>query len=444
MNKKIIVAWFSCIITLPVFSQSGINAKRLTKPDPVIPTGWYSGDMHVHRNCGEGSIFITEDSLIKMMEVNNLNIISLLADMGNGEVHDSKADLLKITGRDAPQTTSNRILHWDTEWHWDATYSAFEHQAMGGHLVLLGLDHANQIWEESPYKILDWGKQQGAISGFAHLQYLADTIQTELNCCIPVDLPVEAALGTIDFVSEDVYSIITPKGGYNSEAAIHAYYKLLNCGFRLGLAAGTDFPCNDKEPLGTLLTYVHVNGKLTYKKWIDGIKKGNTVVSRAGNREFLDFTVNGKFQPGDNIAISEKKRLPIKIGWSSEKETIGTIELICNGNIVASKTGISKPGKPLILYASVSFTKSSWIAARRMDTSEHVSHTAPVFITKNKAPVRAGNTDVLYYIQWIDHLLQKIEPGSTWHHYFPNDFETVKARYLKAKEVYSKMLSESE
>ena len=195
MSKKNLIACFGWMIMIPVYAQSGIRVENKAASPPVVPTGWYSGDIHVHRNCGDGSIFITEDSLMKMMAVNNLDIISLLADMGNGEVHDSKVDLLKVTGKDAPQSGPGRIVHWDAEWHWDATYSAFDHQALGGHLVLLGLNHAKQIWEESPYKILDWAKQQNAISGFAHLQYLADTIQNQLNCCIPVDLPSAASTG---------------------------------------------------------------------------------------------------------------------------------------------------------------------------------------------------------------------------------------------------------
>ena len=96
------------------------------------------------------------------------------------------------------------------------------------------------------------GKGQQAIKGFAHMEYLDDKIQDELNCCIPVDYPVEAALGTIDFVSEDVYAVNSPNNGnYNSEAAINAYYKLLNCGFRIGLA-GTDFPVTTSSPGQTI------------------------------------------------------------------------------------------------------------------------------------------------------------------------------------------------
>lgn len=434
MIRKIIAASWSCIMLTSVFPQAAIHEKKTSK---VIPKEWYSGDIHVHRNCGDTSIFISEDSLRKMMEVNNLDLISLLADMGNGEVYDSKVDLLKVTGRDAPQSTVRRIVHWDAEWHWDATYSAFSHQALGGHLVLLGLDLAKQIWEESPYKILDWSRQQGAVAGFAHLQYLADTIQKELNCCIPVDLPVEAALGTIDFVSEDVYSTKTPKGGYNSEAAIHAYYKLLNCGFRLGLAAGTDFPCNGLEPLGELLTYVKLGGRLDYKKWIQGIKKGRTVVSRNGNHEFLDLVVAGKYQPGDDMPLLKKTVIPVKAVWLSDTEMSGTIEIICNGRIVAVKTGIVKPDKPLELSAGIPIEESSWIAARRMDSSEHITHSAPVYITKNGVRVRGSKDDAVYYYQWIDHLLQKIDTGAAWHHYFPNEFQNVKARYMRAKEIYA-------
>jgi hypothetical protein len=271
------------------------------------PAGWYSGDIHVHRNCGSDSV-LNESRLPQMMEENDLDVISVLADMGNGEVKDAKTDLQKINGSDASQSAGNRIIHWDAEWHWDATYSNFSHQALGGHLVLLGLKNTVQVWNESPYKILQWSKAQDAVKGFCHMQYLNDSIQNELNCCIPIDFPVEAAFGNIDFVAEDVYGVNSPNNGnYNSEAAMNAYYKLLNCGFRLGLAAGTDYPCNDNEPLGKLLTYVNVKDDLTYYKWIDGIKKGRTVVSRNGNSEFLDLKVNGTNEPGDEISLQTGK-----------------------------------------------------------------------------------------------------------------------------------------
>lgn len=428
-----------CIAAFPVKSQVHTAAKK-GKPEPK---GWYAGDIHVHLNCGEGSILLPEDSLERMMEPNDLAVISLLADMGNGEVADSKRDLPKINSRDARQSKPGRIIHWDTEWHWDATYTNFSKQALGGHLVLLGLKNASQLWEESPYKILDWAHKQNAIGGFAHLEYLNDSVRQELNCCIPVDFPVEAALGTIDFVSEDVYGMRSPNNGnYFGDGAINAYYKLLNCGFRLGLAAGTDYPCNNNEPLGTLLTYVNVKGGLTYQKWIDGIKNGKTVVSRNGHDEFLSMKVNEQYGPGDEISLKNNGKVNVQVTWTATRQMTGRIELVSNGKVIAVMPGAAKPGEPLVFNTTASFTQSSWLCARRMDEHGHATHTAPVYITVNKKPVRAGADDARFFITWIDNILENIKPGGKWNKYFANDIATVTERYIKAKAVYEQVLKD--
>jgi hypothetical protein len=113
------------------------------------------------------------------------------------------------------------------------------------------------------------------------------------DCCAPLEYPVEIALGSVDFLMEDVNG---------SESAIQAYYRLLNCGFRPGFAAATDFPCNAHQPIGTQLTYVRTaGGTLSYRGWIDGIAAGRTVVSRNAHREFLDFEGEREGGPGEWI-----------------------------------------------------------------------------------------------------------------------------------------------
>ncbi|MEO6870425.1 MAG: CehA/McbA family metallohydrolase [Ginsengibacter sp.] len=456
MNKvSIIISLFFCLYLFPLNSvgqtshitskinlqidgsrkfQQGIK-KASAKSARPEPSDWYAGDIHVHKNCGDGTTILPESELPAMMEPNDLDVISVLADMGNGEVKNSKEDLPKVNGTDALQSKPRRIIHWDAEWHWDATYSNFSNQALGGHLVLLGLKEAKQIWDESPYKILEWAKTQNAICGFAHMQYLDNKIQNELNCCIPLDYPVEAALKNIDFVSEDV------NGG---ESAIEAYYRLLNCGFRLGLAAGTDYPCNNYEALGTLLTYVKVKDrKLTYQKWIEGIKKGKTVVARNGHNEFIDMKVNAKYVPGDDIKLKNKGTVTIEVTWTAAKELTGRIELVSNGKVVATQSGTAKPGEPVILKTTKRFEKSSWICARRMDEKGHQSHTAPVYITVNKKPVRASAEDAQYFVSWIDNLLEKTAPGGIWNHFFTHDLDTVQNRYRKARDIYISIIKDA-
>ena len=419
-------------------------AEKTTRLKPE-PTGWYAGDMHVHRDCGgpvEG--ILQENRFIEMMEVNDLAVISVLADMGDAEVKPSETDLPKINGKDYHLSVPGRTIHYDAEWHWDPYGTTFEHKALGGHVVLLGMKEAQKIWDESPYKILEYGRKQNGIVGFCHTEYLNDTIQNNLNCCIPVEYPVEAALGTTDFFSEDVYgSISQNNGNYNADATINAYYKLLNCGIRLGLCAGTDYPCNSSEPLGTLLTYVQVEGPFTYRKWVEGIRDGKTVVARNGHEEFIDLKVNGKYQPGDEIKFKNNGDVAVEIKWTSIKPLTGSLELVYNGKVVASQKGTAKPGEPIVLKSNQEFTKSGWLCARRMNENGHQAHTAPVYVTVNNKPVRASAADALYFVKMIENLIEKTSPEQEWNHYFTHSLDVVQGRYKKAKDYYLKVAEEA-
>ncbi|MBN1559344.1 CehA/McbA family metallohydrolase [candidate division KSB1 bacterium] len=419
-------------------------AEETSRPKPE-PAGWYAGDMHVHRDCG-GAVedILPEEKLIEMMDVNDLAVISVLADMGDAEVKPSEIDLEKVNGQDFPLSVPGRTIHYDAEWHWDPFGTTFEHKALGGHIVLLGLTEAHQIWEESPYKILEYGRKQNGIVGFCHTEYLNDTIQNDLNCCIPIDYPVEAVLGTIDFISEDVYGSISDNyGNYSADATINAYYKMLNCGIRLGLCAGTDYPCNNREPFGTLLTYVAVEGPFTYRKWVEGIRDGKTVVSRNGHVEFLDFKVDGCFSPGDDIHITGKKTVTIAAKWTATATLSGRLELIYNGNIVASVRGIASPEHPVVLSAKQEMLQSGWLCARRMNDNGHQTHTAPIYVTVDNQPVRASVQDAEFFIAWIDNLLEKTSPGHEWNQYFTHDLDVVQGRYRRAKAIYSTIAKEA-
>ena len=428
-------------IVLTLFSAmifASINA-RAAGPEPA---GWYAGDMHVHRSCGGSPEAVS--SLYTKMSPQNLSVISLLADMGNGEVQNPVTDLPLVNGQDASVSTSGRIVHWDAEWHWDATYNQYPHQALGGHVVALGLSEAHQIWEEYTYPIFNWAHQQNGIAGFAHMEYLDNNIPQSLTCCTPIEYPVEVALGASDFISEDVVDTNNTGSGLNPESLIQAYYRLLNCGFRPGLAAGTDYPCNDGRPLGSLLTYVQVaGGQMTYRNWIEGIAEGRTVVSRNGHNEFLDLKVNGSSTPGDEIKLTGAGTVQVNIQWIATQNLSGTIELVQNGIVVASRQASVAAGAPASLTATVDFANSGWLAARRMGSSGHQVHTGAVFVTVNNAPVRASAADAEFYVHWMDNLLQKTSPGGSWSSYFVNSRSAAQARYQAAKAMYQQIASGS-
>jgi hypothetical protein len=377
------------------------------------------------------------------MSDQNLAVIALLADMGNGEVQDPSTDLPLVNGQDDPVSTPGRIVHWDAEWHWDPTYSQYPHQAIGGHIVALGLTGAHQIWEEYTYPILNWARQQGGIAGFVHMQYLDGGIPQSLNCCTPVEFPAEVALGSADFISEDVDD--SNSGfGMQPESAIGAYYRLLNSGFRPGLAAGTDYPCNGGRPLGSLLTYVQVaGGQMTYKNWVAGIASGRTVVSRNGHREFLGLTVNGSATPGEEVLLAAAGPAQATLQWTAIQNFTGTLELVSNGLVVASTQASVAPGAPVTWTATVDFAKSGWLAARRMGADGHQLHTAAVFVTVNSAPVRASAADAQFHVQWMDALLANTAPGGVWSRYFSTSLTQAQARWQSAKTIYTQIAAEA-
>ena len=406
------------------------------------PADWFAGDMHVHRSCGDTPETI--ESIQEKMVPQNLSFVSLLADMGNGEVQDPVTDLPRVTGFDDPVSTPERIVHWDAEWHWDAVYNQYPHQALGGHVLALGVSGAYQIWEESTYQVFDWAHQQGGIAGFAHMQYLPDGIPQELNCCGPIEYPVEVALGASDFISEDVIDVNYSSSSMDPESTIRAYYRLLNTGFRPGLAAGTDYPCGGSGELGALLTYVNVQGaEMTYDNWIAGIAAGRTVISRNGHNEFLELRVNDTATPGDEVELTEPGRVQVTMRWTSKEEQAGTIELVQNGNVIASIPATASPDSPVNVSTTVDFTKSGWLAARRMGSAGRYVHTAAVFVTVADAPVRVSVEDAQFYVDWMDNLLEKTAPGGEWNSFFEENLAEAQARYQAAKEIYQQIALEA-
>jgi len=405
-------------------------------PGNPEPAGWFAGDPHVHCDCGVAAgLTVTPEQVFSAMQTNRLAVVSLLADMGNGEVRDARRDLPKINGRDFPLSTPTQILHWDAEWHFDPQGVTFSEKAIGGHLILLGLQHGERVFSEYTYPVIERARKERAVVGMAHMQYLHNDIPQDLDCCSPFEYPVEVSLGTVDFLMEDVNG---------SDTAIQGYYRLLNCGFRPGLAAATDFPCNFRQPIGTQLTYVRTaDGKLSYRQWIDGIARGKTVISRNAHREFLDLKVNGDSGPGDEIALPRKGPVTAEVNWSAVTPLAGRIELVRNGVVVANREASATPGSPAALQAKIDFDESGWLCARRMDAKGHQLHTGAVYVTVNRAPVRASSEDALFFVRFIDNLIQKTSPNGPWSAFFPHDREAAQTRYRRAQAIYQRIAGEA-
>jgi|GEM_PF-1498929 len=396
------------------------------------PTNWFVGDLHVHRSCGGNPVPLT--TISNAMVAADLMVLSLQADMGNGEVLDPATDLPLVNGNNSPASPPGRIIRWDAEWHWDPVYWQFPHQVLGGHILAMGITNAVQRWDEYTAPVLSWARNQGGVAGFAHLQYLPNhSFPTTLDCCAPLEYPVEVALGNCDFISQDV------AGG---DAAMFAYYRLLNCGFRPGWGAGSDYPCNAQ--IGALVTYVQVDGPLTYRKWIDGLAAGKTVISRNGRSEFLNLKVNTNTLPGGTLNLpAGGGTVQVSVEWSASQAVSGQVEIVRNGVVVTNRTmSLAADGKTN-LTINLTFTNSGWVVARRMGNGEHRVHTAAAFVTVNNQPIRASAADAQFYVNWMDQLLSRTSPGGAWASYFNNSRADAQARYQAARAIFAQIAQEA-
>src|SRR5262249_43919542 len=84
---------------------------------------------------------------------------------------------------------------------------------------------------------------------------------------------------------------------------LNIWYHTLNCGYRCRISGETDFPCIYGERVGLGRSYVHLDGKLTFEKWTEGIKNGRCYVTD-GRSHLIDFAVDGQ---GVGLKESEVK-----------------------------------------------------------------------------------------------------------------------------------------
>src|SRR6266568_8869989 len=90
MNKPWIANWarilIPIILGLSLVTPNPVNGQSLGR---LEPSNWFAGDAHVHRSIGcsrsNAKEMLTPQELLEGMKENNLAVVSVLADIGNGE-----------------------------------------------------------------------------------------------------------------------------------------------------------------------------------------------------------------------------------------------------------------------------------------------------------------------------------------------------------------------
>jgi len=215
---------------------------------------------------------------------------------------------------------------------------------------------------------------------------------------------------------------------------LNIWYHTLNCGYRCRISGETDFPCIYGERVGLGRSYVHLDGKLTFDDWAEGIKQGRCYVSD-GKSHLMDFTVNGLdvglknsevrldkpanvevrarvaalLEPKPTPATEAIRKAPLtaKPYWDIERARIGDtrkvpVELVINGKAVEKKEIVADGSEQEIVF-SAPIQASSWVCLRIFPSS----HTNPVFVVVDGKPIRASKRSADWCLKAIDRCWQQ-------------------------------------
>ena len=370
--------------------------------------GWWSGDVHVHMNYG-GAYRNTPPHLAFQARAEDLHVVENL--IVNKEQRIPDISYFRV-GPDPVSSATFLLLH-----------AQEFHTSVWGHMGLLGLGSHYLLPEYAGYPntaaaslaptnatIADLAHEQGALVGYVHP---FDTKPDPADTAAPLsyELPVDVALGKVDYLEVMGYSdhLVTSE----------IWYRLLNCGFRLPAAAGTDaFPnfASLRGPPGLVRVFVHSGATLDHRSWLAALKAGRTFVT---NGPLLEFSVAGH-AIGDEIRLSAgSHRLTARVGLRSNV-AVDHLEIIGNGKVVAS---IALRGDRTAANDTISIpaSTSGWYALRAYSDRAELpvldlypfASTSPIYVSVGDKPARSAD-DAAFFVRWIERIEAGTRASTAW------------------------------
>lgn len=368
---------------------------------------WVSGDVHAHMNYG-GAYRNDPKHLVEQAAAEDLPIIENLIVNKEQRI----PDIAYFRTSPDPASTADHLLLHGQEFH----------TSYWGHLGLLNLQQNFLIPDYAGYPgtaatslvptnadVADMAHRQSGLVGYAHpFDTYPDPAK---DASLTDELPVDVALGKVDYIEVVGFS------DHKSTAAV--WYRLLNCGFRLPAAAGTDAMANFaslRGPVGLNRVYVKVPaGPLNIKPWLSSFKQGHTF---ATNGPLLGFSLEDK-EPGDDLKLTPANHEVKFTAWMRSIVPVDHLQLVCNGK-VARDLEIAHHGSADV-QGSLPIGQSGWCLLRAwsekaefpvLDTYPYAT-TSPIYVSVPGSELHTAD-DAAYFIAWIDRLTEAANANQDW------------------------------
>jgi TolB protein len=385
-------------------SEVAVPLRRIEWENPE--TRWVSGDAHVHMNYA-GTYRNTPSHLVEQAAAENLSIIENL--VVNKEQR--FPDIAYFSPKLDPASDEDRLLQHAQEFH----------TSYWGHLGLLNLTQNLILPGYAAYpnteaaslfpanaNVADLAHEQGALVGYVHP---LDSVPNPAKDAVTFELPADVALGKVDYIEVVGFS--------DHESTAEVWYKLLNCGFRLPTAAGTDFMANYaslRGPIGLNRVYAEVPaGPLKLEPWLQSIKAGRTF---ATNGPLLRFEL-GRETPGGEVHLEKKQDVFFKAALGSIVP-VDHLQIVCNGK-VARELELSANRTSAYVEGKLPVESSGWCLLRAFsDKAEYpildlylYATTSPIYVDVAGAPLR-NTEDAVYFVAWMGRLITAAQSSTAW------------------------------
>lgn len=396
----------SLVITPKKTSVLRVVLRRL---DDLPARGWYSGDLHVHMNYG-GTYRNDPVRLAFQARAEDLHVVENLIVNKEGRI----PDVGYFRGPLDPASTAAVLIKHDQEFH----TSYWGHLGLLGlreHLVLPGYaayaNTATASLSPTNADVADQGHAQGGLAGYVH-PFDSDPDPSDTAHPLTAEFPVDVALGKVDYY-EALGFVDDPM------ATARAWYRILNCGFRIPAGAGTDAMANFaslRGPVGMNRVYVHSGTQLDYHRFLDSLKAGR---SFATNGPLLEFAIGGR-GAGQVLSLPAGAHEVIARISLRSNVAIDHLEIIGNGEVVREipLTGARTSAR---LTVELPVRRSGWYLLRaRGDRALYpvldlypYATTSPVYVTVGGQPIRSA-ADAEYFARWVDRLVEGVRSSAAF------------------------------
>jgi hypothetical protein len=220
------------------------------------------------------------------------------------------------------------------------------------------------------------------------------------------------------------------------------WYRLLNCGFRLPAAAGTDAMANYaslRGPVGLVRVFVKTGPVFDHDRFLAGLKAGRTFVT---NAPILEFALAGK-EPGDTLRLPAGRRAIEARASLRSSVPIDHLEVIGNGKVVATLP-LAGDRRAWRGTARIEVERSGWYLLRAYADAPArpildlypFGSTSPVYV--EVAGGAAGSPeDAAYFVRWIDRLVASAGARDDWN--APGERQAVMKSLEDARAVFGRL-----